>query len=710
MANPNVKYTISADDKTKAGIASAKQGLGDLSKGFGLAGQTGVNALTSIAQTMLSPAGLVAGIGLAVKGLVDFGNKARETFLANEQSVIRYTRALQSARIDVQDMNEVVGDLSRLTTTAATDLQSLVGRLVSSGRSAEQTQRILEASISVSNATGQQLDSVVNQLNKTFGGTAGELAELIPAVRGLSREQLQNGEAVEIVAGQYSDFLDSLEGSSTQIMTNLSNAWDGLEETIGESLQQSLNPFLEWLTDVVNEANRSIRVNRSNFDANQAINSGTRPSTLEEAQALLMAIPQRREALERYRGYDNTGSTDALLRSIDRLEQQAITLIRGAAAERQSEPEVQARRQAEEANASFQEFIELARLENQRREILGNDELTQAEQQRQLLRRNLDTQQLSENHLREFVQLFRDNRGTISEPQFLDGLETLTNALYDNSIDIEEAAEKIVKPFEEVALTIEDLKNEFAKQTEQMETSDKLVDKSQPGDQEAPSGIGSALSGMFTAVDPITAIAELILSIKGMKEILDPVNTIFMSFFEIISPLVSEILAPFVGFLRIIGQTLGAVLAPVFKALGAVLQPLIEGLVFLYNKAILPFANGIIWLITQISNFFIDGMNAVIKALNQIPFVDIKRLQRVNQNGELYLDEISTADLYRAGGMEGVGGTEGGTTGAGAQYSGAQTKNFYVTVNTDVITGDNGFQELAIRLRDTLERAEALGY
>ena len=55
------------------------------------------------------------------------------------------------------------------------------------------------------------------QLAKTYSGQRGEMGELVPAIREMSSEQLQHGEAVKFVLEQYKGLS---EAAADGILTN----------------------------------------------------------------------------------------------------------------------------------------------------------------------------------------------------------------------------------------------------------------------------------------------------------------------------------------------------------------------------------------------------------------------------------------------------------------------------------------------------------
>lgn len=142
-------------------------------------------------------------------------------------------------------------------------------------------------------------------------------------------------------------------------------------------------------------------------------------------------------------------------------------------------------------------------------------------------------------------------------------------------------------------------------------------------------------------MDPITmfidATLEAVMQIESLNRVLNFVTTIVGSMMEYLTPVIDEIFNPIAELLEDIGDMLGQLLAP---ALGAI-APLVKILVgivrilltplqllgdafeWLYNEVIVPFGNK-----------FIDIINGVIRALNHIPFVEIKQLDKLEIIGD----------------------------------------------------------------------------
>lgn len=139
--------------------------------------------------------------------------------------------------------------------------------LAAMGRTEQQINDIIEASAQLSAATEMSLDSAVKNLAKTYGGLAGELGESIPALRELTKEQLQNGDAVKLIKEQYQGFAESTAQAGTGSLVQLKNQLGDLSEQIGmillpffKSLVNALSKLVGWLQNLSPAAQKTIVV------------------------------------------------------------------------------------------------------------------------------------------------------------------------------------------------------------------------------------------------------------------------------------------------------------------------------------------------------------------------------------------------------------------------------------------------------------------
>ena len=163
--------------------------------------------------------------------------------------------------------------------------------------------------------------------------------------------------------------------------------------------------------------------------------------------------------------------------------------------------------------------------------------------------------------------------------------------------------------------------------------------KSQIASTEAGSVVQSAeiggIGGVIATI--IESLVGFMLAIESVNKLLNFISTTLSPMFAVLEPLIDSALEPFVDFLEEIGKTAGMILAPAFNLLALAISPVYAALKIL-SPVLQAVAKVFEWLnnyvIVPIGNAFIDVINAVIGLLNKIPFVNIKKLDRLNVIGE----------------------------------------------------------------------------
>ena len=163
--------------------------------------------------------------------------------------------------------------------------------------------------------------------------------------------------------------------------------------------------------------------------------------------------------------------------------------------------------------------------------------------------------------------------------------------------------------------------------------------KSQIASTEAGSVVQSAETGGIGGVIAtiIESLVGFMLAIESVNKLLNFISTTLSPMFAVLEPLIDSALEPFADFLEEIGRTAGMILAPAFNVLALALSPVSAALKIL-SPVLQAVAKVFEWLnnyvIVPIGNAFIDVINAIIGLLNKIPFVNIKKLDRLNVIGE----------------------------------------------------------------------------
>jgi len=200
-------------------------------------------------------------------------------------------------------------------------------------------------------------------------------------------------------------------------------------------------------------------------------------------------------------------------------------------------------------------------------------------------------------------------------------------------------------------------------------------------------------------------LSGLGMSFDSLNKILSPLNTIFTSMFNVLNPVIDGLLQPIIGALSIMGQTLGQLIIPILQFFAPVIEALAKGFMWLYNNAIQPLTNAIIWVFNKIYNFVADIWNAIASAINFLLGWAGVHLDKMKKKGaeEGYLEKISMEDILNAGAVA----LDAEVTGAGATYEQARPIMVTIDVHDNQVFGGS-LREFAIIMRNELEALEVL--
>ena len=159
--------------------------------------------------------------------------------------------------------------------------------------------------------------------------------------------------------------------------------------------------------------------------------------------------------------------------------------------------------------------------------------------------------------------------------------------------------------------------------------------------------VGGLVSGGNPFAMAIIAIAEFVMSIESVTKVLNPFKTILEQTRSVVEPLVTGILEPMTNVLKMSGDLLSQILAPILGIMKIlnVLTYVLEVWVFVPLQIL---GAGFKWfynsIVVTVGNWIINIVNAIIKVLNKIPFVHIKyisTLKKVSDSVEDFSESLS---------------------------------------------------------------------
>ena len=229
----------------------------------------------------------IAGVAVAaaIKKTVDALNDCEAAYKVQRNAEIALQQAAKNNPYlnneSVYNLRNFASELQSMSNIGDEQSLQVMAQLAAMGRTEEQIQAIMKAAADMSAVTGNSIQNIAVQLNKTYSGLAGELGEANSAIRGLSKEELEAGKAIDIIAQQYNGQAAAMADNTVQ----LANAWGDFKENIGRGWNKVTQPVKQFFLNVLNDINEATAKTNAIKDAERKDKAGT--STAADKKVLL---------------------------------------------------------------------------------------------------------------------------------------------------------------------------------------------------------------------------------------------------------------------------------------------------------------------------------------------------------------------------------------------------------------------------------------
>ncbi len=199
-------------------------------------------------------------LNVGVQAFKDIGAAINDTIEASNKQVAAEKQLEAAAKnnpylsdYSVQQLKDFAGQLQSISTTGDEELLPMMAQLAAAGRTQNEIQDIMSASLDISASGAMSLETAVKQLNATYSGSAGRLGQMNGAVKALTTEQLKNGEAVKIMKEQYSGIAKTVS-DTTGGWQQFKNSFGDFKEVLGSgfaTIQNTAGKILSNFFDTV---------------------------------------------------------------------------------------------------------------------------------------------------------------------------------------------------------------------------------------------------------------------------------------------------------------------------------------------------------------------------------------------------------------------------------------------------------------------------
>ena len=145
-------------------------------------------------------------------------------------------------------LTDTIKELSRETLASKGDIESMVSELAALGKSTDEIDDISRAAVYLSNVTGKDLNTSMTTLLNTYNGTTKSLNKLGIDTSNLTKEELEQGAAVQIVIDQFQDLSKAMaENDTAQWKKNIKDSIQDIKQSIGDLVNTVIGPAIQQI-------------------------------------------------------------------------------------------------------------------------------------------------------------------------------------------------------------------------------------------------------------------------------------------------------------------------------------------------------------------------------------------------------------------------------------------------------------------------------
>ncbi len=624
-------------------------------------------------------AAVTAAAVAATAAAVEFVASANKA----EQDSIRLAVVQQNTfgklGLTLQDLKNEADKLKDVTLFDDNSIQQAQAVLLEIGAiTKESLSNVLEASADLAAFLGTDLKNAASTLGKALAEPAQALGALERAGIRFNEAETKmikslvdagkSAEAQDVILKKLNDTIGgaakAMGDSATGGAVKLKNASDDLKNSLASLAGLTFGGLIEWLDKVVNKINDLLTAKAEYEKAEQGKTVSNLDLALKQAQKELEKAER-----EYYFMRSQAGTNVELIKLLDEAYKKRVA----------------------EINATINRLAQQARSQYMTQQ--GAIYIQQQQAQQQAQQQVQPTQELKE---------VKEAAGGVSEAfiKLRQQQAAMSEVLIDGVTSIRKMqSEYIAAIVKEAQLYLESLESKkHANKLE--ETQITSVNYGLLPDM-------SLLSILNETFKPfIDNLVEATLQLSIVSAIFNYVGTIVSGVMDIIGNLINSALEPIAYVLTILGKTIGAILVPIIQILAPIIKAVADVFIWLYNKAIVPFINAIIFVLNTIKTMVAYIWNGIASAINAAlgwAGVHVGYMSAPASLSEGFIQPIAYST-----GETGTTGQTSTYVGAAASYSGNKEVNIYINFTQSFVNGDA--RAIALMLRDEIRAAEALGY
>jgi hypothetical protein len=220
----------------------------------------------------------------AVSSVTEFLKAGVKAAMDEENVQKKLLFALNGSNSALKSMLNFRDQMFKTTLFSKESINGAISMGLELGRTEEQTKKMIETAMGLSRVTGQDLNTVMLQLSGTFEGTLGRLGRYDSAIKGLTKEQYANGDAVDILNKKFgklaTEGMDTVEGRTIQAK----KSWEEFGKSVGEHILPIIGALSDAFLSLGGNLDAELRQAKSNLEFYKSLKEGDESYATEKAK------------------------------------------------------------------------------------------------------------------------------------------------------------------------------------------------------------------------------------------------------------------------------------------------------------------------------------------------------------------------------------------------------------------------------------------
>lgn len=230
-------------EKYNRKIAEGKKELQEYNT-KGLPAMKNINAEATKGQSIFAGLGAKIAAAFSVYAVINFAKEALNAYNMQLKNEMKLKAALGERGAMFETLKKQSEELRDKTAIDDETILSAQSFLAVQGRTEKQIKKITETALDLSVVLGTDVLTATKYLDQTFEGTIGRLGKYDERLKTLTDSQLENGDAVDLLAGKY----EGMAEKSATSLDKLQIKWEEFKKGAGSFIYKTLFETNEDIT------------------------------------------------------------------------------------------------------------------------------------------------------------------------------------------------------------------------------------------------------------------------------------------------------------------------------------------------------------------------------------------------------------------------------------------------------------------------------